>query len=245
MLSNNPAYAPPPLDSLLDSGHHSPFIVADNKAFRHSSCCEFHKVDYNEDSQTNFSLCCGCMDNGVGYLVKHCLCLPFTFGTMARIASEDEYSSLGCGAGLCAGVVVGVGVCGAPILPCAVKVRRSVVEKYGIKERFGESVVRVLCCPGASLVQVRNWGADERVWEEETKCELRPADWGERDATGERTNDRRTNDRRTNDRRTGERNVTGIKRPVNESLFPVFVRSWVSRPLCSPRLPHLFTPFLC
>ncbi len=45
-------------------------------------------------------------------------------------------------------------VCGAPVLPCAVKVRREAVEKYGIQEGWGESFCRTLCCPGATLAQL-------------------------------------------------------------------------------------------
>ena len=52
------------------------------------------------------------------------------------------------------GVGVGMGVFGGPVLPCAVKVRRKVVERYEIDEGYAGSVVHVCCCPGAALIQM-------------------------------------------------------------------------------------------
>jgi len=49
---------------------------------------------------------------------------------------------------------VGAVAFGAPILPCAVNVRRKLVYKYGIDESCCCSMLHVLCCPGVSLLQM-------------------------------------------------------------------------------------------
>jgi hypothetical protein len=40
------------------------------------------------------------------------------------------------------------------MLPCAVNIRRKLVLKYHIKEGLGRSILQVMCCPLASLVQM-------------------------------------------------------------------------------------------
>jgi Cys-rich protein (TIGR01571 family) len=110
----------------------------------HTSCCELHRGDD----------CCGCIDNGACYIVKHACCLPCSFGTISEKISDGEYSRLCCGLGITAGFVIGAGLFGGPMLPCAVRVRRRAVEKYGIKENFCESLARICLCPGASLIQM-------------------------------------------------------------------------------------------
>ena len=84
-------------------------------------------------------VCCGCMDRGAGYVCQHALCFGCSFGTLSAVVSEGEWSKLCCGGGLMLGVGVGMGIFGGPVLPCAVKVRRKVVERYGISEVRGES----------------------------------------------------------------------------------------------------------
>jgi hypothetical protein len=111
-------------------------------------------MKWKASADDNMTACCGCLDGGVGYLLKHCACLPFTFGKVANITSDGEFSSLGCGCGITAGFFVGAAACGAPVLPCAVAVRRKIVAKYNLEEGYCRSILQVLCCPGASLAQM-------------------------------------------------------------------------------------------
>jgi len=111
--------------------------------WNHTSCLELHK-----DS------CCGCLDNGVCYIVKHMCCLPCSFGTMAEKVSDGETGRICCGCGITVGFLIGAFVFGGPMLPCAVRIRRCEVKKYGIRESFVESLARICCCPGASLIQM-------------------------------------------------------------------------------------------
>jgi len=133
-------------------------LAQDNsgKGWNHTTCCELRpilRLPRGSTTRDKLSACCGCLDNGVTYSLKHVLCLPFTFGTLSSIASDGEYSPLLCGAGICAGVTVGFGLLGQALLPCGVKVRRKTVEKYGMDESFGCSIVHVVCCPYASMIQ--------------------------------------------------------------------------------------------
>lgn len=125
------------------------------KIWHHSTCCEVTEVNSSKG-------CCGCLDRGGWYVAKHALCAPFSFGTVANIASSGEHGRCVCGVGLCLGTVVGFAVCGGAVLPCAVKVRRKAVERYNIGEGYGSSVVHVLCCPGAGKCVVERKGLMRR-----------------------------------------------------------------------------------
>ena len=73
---------------------------------------------------------------------------------MSNKVSNGKYSSCCCGLGITLGFVVGGGFFGGPVLPCAVRIRRLEVEKYGIDESCPMSVCRICFCSGASLVQM-------------------------------------------------------------------------------------------
>ncbi|GMI35360.1 hypothetical protein TrRE_jg12490, partial [Triparma retinervis] len=127
-----------------------------SSGWNHTTCCEFRACLSLPSSSTlsaRFSAFCGCLDNGVFYALKHAVCLPFTFGTLASVASDGDYSPAWCGCGICAGIVGGGGLLGHAVLPCGVKVRRKAAAKYGVKEGWGCSLANVCCCPFAAMVQ--------------------------------------------------------------------------------------------
>ena len=127
-----------------------------SSGWNHTTCCEFRaclSLPSSASLPVRFSAFCGCLDNGVLYALKHALCLPFTFGTLASVASEGDYSPACCGCGVCLGIVGGGCLLGHAVLPCAVKIRRRAAAKYGVGEGWGWSLANVCCCPFAAMIQ--------------------------------------------------------------------------------------------
>lgn len=103
------------------------FAMSNNVAARppkhgwqHSNCCDAGGCFAGKG-------CFGCCDRGCCYIVKHACCLPCTFGRIAEKGANGDYSVCCCG--LACGAAIGAHFVGAPILPCVVSARRSIVDK--------------------------------------------------------------------------------------------------------------------
>ena len=58
--------------------------------WNHSTCCELRRAwrTRSEGREEVMKECCGCMDNGGGYVARHALCFGCSFGTVGAIVSE-------------------------------------------------------------------------------------------------------------------------------------------------------------
>lgn len=115
------------------------------KTWAHTTCCELHHCGSARG-------CCGCCDQGCCFVVQHAMCLPCSFGATAEQGADSSCAC--CCIGLVAGTFVGMHFCGGPVLPCVVRTRRKLVLKYGLEESFCSSLLHVMCCPLASMLQM-------------------------------------------------------------------------------------------
>lgn len=145
--------------SVNSSSNSAEPILMRQRDWNHSSLLDPQYIicrdeeDEKDGSEPPLNCCCGCLDFGPFYVCFHCCNLPFSFGRLAHLTNEDN-DRFFCGALLTAGFLLGGSVFGGPVLPCAVRVRRQQVAKYGLKESYPSSIAHICLCPAGSLVQM-------------------------------------------------------------------------------------------